>query len=85
MNSKNVSAFLLVAVLILASHTAFAAAGGGDWVQPATSLVEKLESGLVKIGSVLVGVGVIIVGLYAACRLCGTGFYGSTPMALTVC
>lgn len=57
------TAVLLIASIAVAGN-AFAA-GNADWVQPATDLIESLESGLVKIGTVVVGVGVIIVGLVA--------------------
>lgn len=56
------SLVVFTAVLLIAN---IAAAGNADWVQPATDLIESLESGLVKIGTVVVGVGVIIVGLVA--------------------
>src|SRR3546814_7476431 len=39
------------------------AAGDDSWVQPGTSLMENLESGLVTLGAVVVGIGVIGGGL----------------------
>lgn len=57
--------FLVVFTAVLMFANIALAAGNADWVQPATDLIESLESGLVKIGTVVVGVGVIIVGLVA--------------------
>lgn len=57
---------ILAGIAIAAMVDPVFAAGGDEWVQPATGFLETLESGLVKIGSVVVGLGVIIVGLLAA-------------------
>ncbi len=62
--SKTIHSLVVFASVLLITKIAIAA-GDADWVQPATDLIESLESGLVKIGTVVVGVGVIIVGLVA--------------------
>jgi type IV secretion system protein VirB2 len=62
--SKTLHSLVVFTAVLLIANIAYAA-GNADWVQPATDLIESLESGLVKIGTVVVGVGVIIVGLVA--------------------
>ncbi len=62
--SKTIHSLVVFAAVLLITKIAIAA-GDADGVQPATDLIESLESGLVKIGTVVVGVGVIIVGLVA--------------------
>ncbi|MGH0004358.1 TrbC/VirB2 family protein [Pseudovibrio ascidiaceicola] len=69
-SSKNSKSFLtrevklfVLAVLLLHPAVAFAAA---DWAAPAVSVFEKLEGGMVKIGTVAVGVGIVGYGVYSA-------------------
>ncbi|GAK43535.1 conserved protein [Tepidicaulis marinus] len=57
------SAASLIA-LCLSSLPAFAQDVGNGWEEPATGLIEVLQSGLVNIGVVLIGVGIIALGIY---------------------
>lgn len=42
-----------------------ARAMAADWSEPATSMLESLESGLISIAAPVIGVGVIIYGIWA--------------------
>lgn len=53
-------------VLAIAAVPALAQEAGAGWEEPATGLMEVLESGLVKIGVVLIGIGVIAYGMWGA-------------------
>src|SRR3546814_14242884 len=70
MTTSNTSLRLMLAlmgaslILTLLPQIAWAA-GDDSWVQPGTSLMENLESGLVTLGAVVVGIGVIGVGIWA--------------------
>lgn len=55
-----------LAVLCTAAVPALAQSTGSGWEEPATGLMEVLESGLVKIGVVLIGIGVIAYGMWGA-------------------
>ncbi len=55
-----------LAVLCITAVPALAQSTGSGWEEPATGLMEVLESGLVKIGVVLIGIGVIAYGMWGA-------------------
>lgn len=53
-------------VLGIGALPALAQSAGAGWEEPATGLIEVLQSGLVKIGVVLIGVGIIAFGMWGA-------------------
>ncbi|WP_020592821.1 TrbC/VirB2 family protein [Kiloniella laminariae] len=56
---------LILTFSVLAPFNAMAA-GNGEWIKPATGLLENLESGLVTFGVPVVGIAVLLVGIGGA-------------------
>lgn len=59
---------ILLSVFALATlFTAFPelahAEGSADWIKPASTIIDTLQSGFVKLGAGVIGVGIIIFGL----------------------